>query len=372
MTSYTIRPLLWTHKENEEGFSPLKICVTINRKRTYVKTPYKLKEGQWDEDKREVKNIANASIINAAIRKQITDLEKEILARQLDGRTISAQAIKHAPITNFYSFVREVKGNTTADKKEMNRVGAFAGASLQLSDIDVQFLRKYEQHERKRATRYKREDKKGMSQNTLNTSFKWLRRVMTLAKNEGLIKNNPFDDYDIPKYVHSERVFLIKEEIDKIEKFIASKPGKIMYETAVYFLFGCYSGLRYSDWLRFDFDKHIQGDRIILRAKKNKQTVSIRIFPRLKKILSRMRKIDRPPAAQTYNGYLKHLGAVCGINKHLTAHVSRHTAATLMATMGVSSDVVAELLGVNKQTVNVYYKITGVKIDRETEVMRKF
>lgn len=81
----------------------------------------------------------------------------------------------------------------------------FAGSHLPINTIDVAVLRKYEAHERKR----------GMAQNTINTTFKWLRTIITHACSEGVMKENPFDNFTIPKYVQSDRTFLEKHDRDE-------------------------------------------------------------------------------------------------------------------------------------------------------------
>lgn len=353
---YTIRPYLLKAKKNDRGFCPLKIIVTIQRKKTAFKTPFSLREDQWSGT--EIINYTNANTANALIRKQISEIEAKIHARALDGNLTTKQLRQGEQLKYFATFAKEVR----EDKKEIARVKNFAGEVL-LSEMTVTWLRKYESAERKRK----------MSQNTVNTTFKYLRRILNQAKAEKFIKENPFDEYAVPKYQQSERVYLTLAEIDKLEaKLPELSDNSALYLTAVYFLFGCYTGLRFSDWSRFDLKKHVENGRVILRAKKNRGLVSIKIYPRLQKILDRMKNIDPPYTIQTFNRYLKDVAMVCGIKKNITCHVSRHTNATLLATMGVSSDVVAELLGVNKQTVGIYYKITGVKIDKETSALENF
>lgn len=354
MTRYTIRPVLWLHKKNKDGLYPLMIALTVKRRVRYIGTNLRLKESQWHEGA--VINYPNAAAANAVIRKQITEIEKDLLSRELAGEDIQGKK----PIHSFEVFAKEVKGNTIANKKEIGRVKAFAGNVL-LSEINVNFLRRYEQSERAR----------GMSNNTVNTTFKWLRRILTQARQERVIRENPFDEYTVPRYIQTDRTYLVISEVDRIEKFVKTSPPDHLYVTAVWYLFGCYTGLRFSDWNEFDITGSIQNDRIVLRAKKNKNLVSIKIFKRLAAVLKRIKKIDKPYSLNKTNFFLKQIAYLCKIKKRVTCHTSRHTNATLLATMGVSSDTAAELLGVDRKTIDIYYKITGVKIDKETAVMNK-
>lgn len=329
------------------------IAITVARRVTYINTSYKIKPSQWAENA--VKDYPNFRLINAKIRKQIADLEERITTWQLEGVPVTPRMLKgDVQDKNFFKFAHEIR----LDQKELNRLINFAGSALMLSDITVQFLRKFTERERSR----------GMANNTINTTCKYLRRIITQAYKERLIKENPFDAFQVPRYIQSDRTFLTLEEIDKIEAYIKTCQNDNLYTTALWFLFGCYTGLRYSDWVIFDISKHIQDTRLILRAKKNKGLVSLKIFPRLRNILDKLS--SKPYSSQYTNFYLKQIAVAAGISKKITCHTSRHSFCVLLATLGVSSDTAAELIGVNKQTVNVYYKITGAKTDKETSVLQ--
>ncbi len=68
----------------------------------------------------------------------------------------------------------------------------------------------------------------------------------------------------------------------------------------------------------------------------------------------------------TYNDQLKEIAKLCGINKHITSHVARHTFATFALTKGVSIESVSKMLGhSNIKTTQIYAKITNKKIGNE-------
>ena len=58
---------------------------------------------------------------------------------------------------------------------------------------------------------------------------------------------------------------------------------------------------------------------------------------------------------QRYNSYLKEIADICGIEKNLTSHLARHTAATLMLNSGISIDVVAKILGHRNTQMTAHY-----------------
>ena len=66
---------------------------------------------------------------------------------------------------------------------------------------------------------------------------------------------------------------------------------------------------------------------------------------------------------------LKRLGKKCGIAKHLTWHMSRHTMATeICLTNGVPIETVSSILGhKNIKTTQIYAKITKEKLDKDMD-----
>jgi site-specific recombinase XerD len=352
MLNFSIRPVLWIHKLDSKGKAPIMICVTINRQRTYKKTSYKIAESQWKDG--EIINHPNAKVVNAAISKQISELEEEITIKQLEGSRVTAKSIKKKAIADktFAAFAKEVR----ADNKEINRITLFGGESLQLSEITVSFLRKYDQHEKKR----------GMSQNTRNTTFKYLRRIINQAKAEGLIKSNPFEEYDIPRYVQSDRIYLVEDERNKMLSLLDKKLSPGMRSTLTFFLFGCYSGLRHSDWCRFSPD-WVQDGFLKLRAKKNKASVVLPVGPTLARIITQLE--GKPHSNQKCNVHLKALGVMAGIEKEITTHTGRHSFGYLCASNRLPKSVTAELLGVTAKTVEVYYHLSGANIIEQANIL---
>jgi len=86
-------------------------------------------------------------------------------------------------------------------------------------------------------------------------------------------------------------------------------------QTSVYFLLGCFTGLRVSDWQVFDLDKRLHGKSIRLRATKNGVDVSIPIHARLRTVLDYVRQNPLKIAEQTINDTLKVIAHTLGMKK---------------------------------------------------------
>ncbi|MHB1107640.1 MAG: site-specific integrase, partial [Lutibacter sp.] len=70
---------------------------------------------------------------------------------------------------------------------------------------------------------------------------------------------------------------------------------------------------------------------------------------------------------QKTNSYLKEIVEACGIHKHITFHVARHTfATTVMLSNGVPIETVSKLLGHTKlSTTQIYARVVESKISED-------
>ena len=105
---------------------------------------------------------------------------------------------------------------------------------------------------------------------------------------EKVIPSNPLDGYRSVKYVNPVRDFLTEQELDEIEKLITDPKVPDYYKSAAnWFLFCCYSGLRYGDAANFDKSKIVDG-KIILRTEKTGTDVSIPVHEKLQTFIDRI------------------------------------------------------------------------------------
>lgn len=362
MFTYTIRPVLWVHKPNP----PIMIAVTIARKVTYIKTPFRVNKDQWNG--KNVVNHSHQNKINQKIKTQIHEIESHLIDALQPGKTISTGQIKNIlkgkpQSINIFKFIEDINtgspGKVRNWKKEAKRLRDYAGPGLEITSIDSRFIRKYEAHERKR----------GMSQNTLNSTFKWLRRVLNLAVKEGLIKESPLIKEDVPKYEQSERIYLIKEEREKVVEFWREKQvDGSLYISLTYFLLGVFSGLRHGDWKHAN--ERVNGNLINLRTSKTKEWVTIPIGPTLAEILEVVKTLPPPFSGDKTRQHLKIIMGQMRMKKNITTHSARHSFGTMCAEIGLTKSTTAELLGVNERTVEVYYHLLGLHITEQAAALK--
>jgi len=193
----------------------------------------------------------------------------------------------------------------------------------------------------------------------------------------GLIKRNPFKYITIKK-VDGKRDFLTIEELNKLTEIYFS--GKIVNakekEILQYFLFSCYTGLRYSDLKSLKMSS-IMGNTLQINMHKTGYLVNIPLTQKATQLIptdfrNNSSSVFRVYCNKVTNRILKAIGQQHGIQKKVTCHVARHTFATVSITLGIPIEVVSKLLGhTNLKTTQVYAKIVDRVKEREMEKWNK-
>ena len=194
---------------------------------------------------------------------------------------------------------------------------------------------------------------------------------MNKAVVEGLIPSNPFKSLDAkenPKKKNGRREFLTVEELRGLIK----TPCRYNIVKKA-FLFSCFTGLRYSDmkslrWSEIHTTADGKARYIEHRQVKTKKTVTIPLSDEaLRWMPEQQEGIDQvfhelKISPGTVEDVLKEWMKDCKIDKHITYHCSRHTAATTLLTLGANLYVVSKLLGHSSiQMTEVYAKIVDQK-----------
>lgn len=365
--------ILWKHDPNPQGLLPIYIKVTINGVARYISTGHVLPAKFWDDDSSQVKSgFPDAKTINADIEHKRSAILKNISDHVLKDQVITADQVKAMAtnsrnLHNIFDFadefadeVKNKRAEATLEnyKKHLLKLELFHGSrNLTFEEINPAYLAKYENHLWKT-----------VEGNYIHALFKTLRTIFNAAIKREIITCYPFKTYENPIYKAPGKDHLTLPELQLWEDNIGTLKDPVLKETAIYFLLGCYSGLRISDWHTFKIEEHVVGGRIKIRAKKNGEWVSMMISTPLSRVIKLIKKHPLTIQEPTLNEKLKVIGKSLGIKKHLTSHVARNTfAITLCANRGISCETCAELMGITVATcLSSYYKVTGVKINAET------
>lgn len=372
---YSVKLILYTHQANAKGQYPIYIRITIDRKQSYISTGHYIPEKFWDEKTEQVRaGYMQAGTINPDITSRKQAIIKIIVNHQVKGEQISAAALKaqvarNTDYHNLFEFaeayaeeVQHKRGAGTLKnyRKYLNLIEAYHGSrSLAFEDITHEWLVKYEDYLRKPVT----DMRPAFNGNYIHAIWKNLKAFFNAARKRKIITCYPFDTYENPSYEAPRKDYLTLKDLDDLEQLADTTTNSTIRQTAVYFLLGCYTGLRVSDWRQFDYNKHIRDGRLFLRAKKNGEWVTMPVIGRLARHLDRVKNCELRITEQEMNRTLRQI--ITG--KKITTHCARHTfAITMCAEANISAETAAELMGITLKTcVDSYYKVTNRKIDKE-------
>lgn len=376
---YSVNLILWLHNANEAGLYPIYLKVTINRQTTYLATGKFIPEAFWNKKDQRVKDTyPSHSEINSEISNKKASAIKLIVKNQVQDKEITAKEFKRMfsagrELNNIFeftdSYIKEVQ-NKRADgtlenyRKHLLKLELFNGSrNLFFEDITSEYLSNYERWIMREIP-----DKKTIDPSYTYQLMKTLRTMFNAAIKRKIISNYPFDTYEMPEFTSKDKEHLSLDELKALEKFCFSSKKSWDVQTSLYFLLGSYTGLRISDLLQFNINKHYKGHKLNLRAKKNKSWIFIPVGKTLKKILEKVKATPFTMTEQNFNDHIKTIMKHLKINKHMTAHCARHTfAVTICLDRGVSSETAAELMGITLKTfVESYSEVTETKIISET------
>lgn len=214
------------------------------------------------------------------------------------------------------------------------------------------------------------------NENTVSKSLRSLRTFVNISMRYGYIKINPFRYITIKK-VDGRRDFLTPEELNNLAMaYWSNEVNNMKKEILRYFLFACYTGLRYSD-LKTLRAVSIKGNSLQIKMHKTGYLVGIPLTQKAIKLIltnyqSESDLLFRVYCNKVTNRVLKQIGRQYNIPKKLTCHVARHTFATISITLGIPIEVVSKLLGhTNLKTTQVYAKIVDKVKEREMEKWNK-
>lgn len=193
----------------------------------------------------------------------------------------------------------------------------------------------------------------GFSNHTIVNIMARLHLVIKSAMDNGLIRQDPFIDYE---YISQPLVArcLSEEEFNLILKTPLPKDNMNLVRDV--FIFSCMTGLAFSD-LRNLTPEHLKqaedGVWWIHTARKKTGTpchiplmeLPLQLIKKYKGISDKGRLFPMLSCSKT-NINLKKIAKICGIERCLTFHQARHTYASLITlSQGVPIDTVRELLG---------------------------
>jgi site-specific recombinase XerD len=191
-------------------------------------------------------------------------------------------------------------------------------------------------------------------QNTAHNYFTIFKAAINSAIKRELIQHNPIKGVDNIGEEDTIRNFLTMEELQKLSETECEQRIKDA------FFFSCNTGLRISDVKRIQW-KDVKGDKIAFGQKKTTKVNHVPLNQQAKKLMGERGEpkeyvFDIPHQSNVWYK-VKKWGERAELSKDINYHVSRHTFATQLLNNGADIYTVAELLGVDLKTAEIYAKI---------------
>jgi site-specific recombinase XerD len=257
-------------------------------------------------------------------------------------------------------------------KDALHHLLGFAGEPLTFARMNREFFEDFKSYLLKTKTRRN----KPISTNSAQIYFSRIKTALNQALHDNIINQNPASLVSIKKEQHLP-VFLTLDEIRKLDETPCSNPT-----VKAAFLFGCFTGLRYSDISALTWDK-IKDGFMEFRQKKTGHPERLPLSKQAKETLNAQKGAPRSerirqvlpenvvfylPRQSVVDKILKKWGKNAKIEKTLSMHKARHSFATLGLASGIDIYTISKLLGHrNLATTQIYTHVIDEEKKRAVE-----
>lgn len=367
---------------NRNGMALVQIEAYLSRKKMYFSTKVYLKPEQWDAKRRMVKNHPNANGLNRMLYEHIASIEQAELVLWQQGKPMSLGLLKNSiekPETNNRSFISfykdEVASSTLKESTKLNHLSTLEllqefKKNVFFSDLTFDFVSSFDNYLQS----------KGYHLNTIAKHMKHLKRFINVAINKEYmdIQKYAFRKYKI-KTIEGRHTHLSPEELQKLELVQLEEKFEKLQKTKDAFLFCCYAGLRYSDFVNLSPANIIEYHKetwLIYKSVKTGIEVRIPLYLLfegkgihiLKRYKNDLSSFFNLKDNSNINKDLHMLAKLAKIDKRISFHTARHTNATLLLYNGANITTVQKLLGHKSvKTTQVYANIMDITVVRDLE-----
>lgn len=370
---------------NKKGMALVQVEAYLGRKKKYFSTKVYLKPEQWDNKKLIVKNHPNADALNRLIYEFVATIEKKELELWQQGKRISLELLKNALTTqennsSFISFFRqEVMNSSLKDSTKRNHLSTLIllqefKKDIVFSDLTFEFISSFEYFLQL----------KGYHINTIAKHMKHLKRHVNIAINKEYIEiqKYAFRKYKI-KTIENKHTHLVPEELERLENLILSDRYVKLQKSLDAFLFCCYAGMRYSDFINLSSENIVdinQETWLIYKSVKTGTEVRLPLYllfsgkgiTILNKYKDNLEDFFHLRDNSNINKDLIIIIRLAGLSKRISFHTARHTNATLLIYNGINITTVQKLLGHKSvKTTQIYTNVMDMTIIHDLEKMKQ-
>jgi len=229
-------------------------------------------------------------------------------------------------------------------------------STLHFDDIDGEFIENYKRYLTQKL------------ENNLNTTYKNLaviRKYVRSAIREGYIEINPFAEISVNR-CKTNIVFLTDDELKKLCDEYNSKNYEEKHKTTFQcFLFMCFGSQHIGDARAMKIEQFGPESFTYFRKKtrnRKPEPVTVPISTSLRKLVNELCDgrekgylLQKLPAEQTMNEYLKTIADNAGISKKISHKTGRHTFATIYLQNNPNLKLLQEILGHSDMKTTMMY-----------------
>jgi len=353
-------------KVNKKGLAPIEIVIIINGERTIIQTsikvsPDEFKESMSQKKDNRIKNYCNTfhlkldDVINEMMEQGIPITAKNVKKYFQAGGVSTTYTLQNLFDDTLTIIEKRVGIDMTQDT--YNRYVKTTEMFVEYNNLS--FDTPANTITRNHFINYQAELGKRLKD---STSCNYLQKIKTFFGNAfqaGKIPSNPSATLRIKKGESDEIKYLTTEEVDRIRQ--ADMGGiKRLEQVKDCFLFACFTAISFADLALLEPSDYQQGPNNIIfirkRRKKTGKFFTALVLEDALEIAKRYNYAIPVNENQTYNRYLKEIQTIAKIDKKLTTHVARHTAATYYLNHGYGEEDVAAILGDSVKVVRRYAK----------------
>ena len=365
--SYSFKIFLRSDFLRKDGLTPIYLRVIIDRKKKDHSLNMAIPEGLWDIKNNKVKKSLryNSEDLNSVLSKTRMKVEKIMLDSKLGDKRLTMADFdrlysqKSIDYSSFYEyalgFIEQNRHKFSSETcrtytSQVTKLKRFR-TELRFADMDIDFLRQYDVF---------MVSKLNNQTNTHYKSMAFIKTVWFQAMRDGMVSESIFKNFPLKKKLGN-RSFLDMEDLKSLEALLIDDIKGYQRNVLRYFLFACYTGLRFLDIKNLMHSHLVEGDMLQIEMHKTKDVVRVPLIDRAKGLIEpgfENQPVFHVATNQITNRYLKELMVLAKIKKSISFHCARHTFATCSIDLGMPLEVISKLLGhKDLKTTQIYAKI---------------
>lgn len=265
-----------TRELRKDGTARILIRAYQNTRCKYFNTGIYVKPHQWDDKNKRIVRHPNQFKLNKAFQSQLEKMEAFVLTLQENKEPVTLDRLgdynNSKPIKSFTAFFEHHLENSKlsiityrGQRQTIKKLTEYRGP-IYFNQIDYNLIHGFDTFLL---------SEKGLKVNTVAKHHKNLKKYINLAIRYGYFERskNPYQEFKV-KTEPSERIYLTESELRIFESIEIPESKEHLKHIRDFFLFSCYTGLRFSDISQLTRGNVLETDNgtiLYFRSKKTKK-----------------------------------------------------------------------------------------------------